>query len=246
MASTSETGHAVNIANFKVLIERCKEFGGVYNPPRSDLSVASMMAKLEYAEQLHKEYNVALEETKIPINDREILFLNMNRLVVRSYNLYLSTVAMEESKKDAKGYLMKITGRNVKVPKLEDGVTPVANYVSNSQRGFAQRTENFERLVNLYKADLNYSPNEAILQVGSLETLLENLRTANDAVNAVVAKATVRRMARDHALYDAGVGIIDLAFACKLYVKGLFGGLSPEAASVVGVRFRRILRMNAV
>jgi hypothetical protein len=246
MTSTSETGHAVNIANFKVLMERCKEFGGVYNPPRNDLSVASMMMKLEYAEQLHKEYISALEETKIPINDREILFVELGKLVVRTYNLFLSTLAPEESKRDAKGYLVKITGRNVKVPKLEDGVTPVPNYRSNSQKSFAQRTENFDKLVNLYKADLNYCPNEAALQVASLETMVENLRAANDKVYAVVAKAEMRRMARDHALYDAGVGIIDLAFACKMYVKGLFGGLSPEAMSVVSIKFRRILRMNAV
>jgi hypothetical protein len=56
----------------------------------------------------------------------------------------------------------------------------------------------------------------------------------------------VKRTARDHALYDIGTGLVDLTVSCKKYVKGLFGAKSPEADSVVRIKFRRIMKLNAV
>lgn len=246
MASTSETGHAVNIANFKVLIERCNEFGSAYNPSNSDISITEMTSKHENADTLHKDYITALEETKLPINDREILFIELAKLVVRTYNLYLSTRTSDQMKKDAKGYMLKITGRNVKVPKLEDGVTPDPNHISNSQKSFVQRAYNFDKLVKLYKMDALYNPNEASIQITTLETWVENLQLANGKVDAVVANAIIKRTKRDHALYDFGTGLIDLALASKKYVKSVYGGKSPEAESVNGIKFRRFLKMNAI
>ena len=246
MASASETGHAVNIANFKVLIERCKELGSGYCPPNLLLSVGEMTSKLNNAEVLHRDYIAAVARTKIPINEREVMFAALERLVVRVCNLYLCTEASEASKRDAKAYMIRITGRYVRVPRLTDGVTPAPNYKSNSQKSFVQRTSNFEMLVNLCKVEELYTPNEPGLQVASLEDWVDKLKAATKKVDAAVAEAMIRRVARDHALYDAGVGVIDLASACKMYVKGVFGGLSPEAMSVVSIKFRRIMRMNAV
>ena len=244
MASTSETGHAVNIANFMVLIERCHEFGSAYNPANSEISIAEMTTKYDNALSLHKDYITALEETKLPINDREILYIELGRVVTRSYNLFLSTKASIQTKKDAKGYMVKITGRNALVPKLDDGVTPDPKHISTSQQSYVQKVDNFDKLVKLYKTDTNYAPNESALKIATLETLIDTIKTANNKVIAVTANAIVKRTARDHALYDVGSGIIDLALSCKKYVKGLYGGLSPEAESVVGIKFRRIMRLG--
>ena len=246
MASTSETGHAVNIANFKILIERCNEFGGTYNPPISEISVAAMTSKLNDAIDAHKTYIVALEGTKIPINDREILYNDLTKLVVRVYNLYLATKASAQSKRDAKGYMLKITGRNVKIHKLADGVTPDPSHISNSQLSYVQKADYFDKLVQLLKIDTHYTPNETALQISSLEGWNDNIVAANNQVINVTTNAIVKRTVRDHALYDLGTGLIDLAISCKKYVKGLFGAKTPEADSVVSIKFRRIMKLNAV
>lgn len=245
MASTSETGHIVNLANFKKIIERCEEFGTVYDPPNTDITLANMTSKWTEADGLHSECLVALEATKIPINDRELLFQEILRLAVRSVNLYACTKATKLAVRDARGYLNRLTGHRVKIARLEDG-TPDPNYVSNSQRSYVKKTEHLERLIELYKTDSNYAPNEAVLQISNLEQKLEEAKAINDDVHGLIARAIKKRTDRDHALYDVGTGIVDLSLACKKYVRSLFGANSPEAASVTSLSLRRFMRLYAV
>jgi hypothetical protein len=242
MASKWETGHGVNIANFGIMIERCEEFGGAYQPGNAEISIAGMRAKLSKVEALQREYIVALEATKIPINERELLFGEILKTAVRVVNVYETTNASELSVKDARGFLNKLTGRNVKVKRLEDGSRD-PKYVSNSRQSYVMKTEHWAMLVNFLKYDSNYTPNEATLQVASLEALLVRAKESNEIVDGLMAELIVRRTARDHALYDAGKGLVDVTLLCKKYVRAVFGGRSPEAKTVDGIRIRRFYRM---
>lgn len=49
MPSTSETGHAKNIANFETLISFCIGYGSSYNPSKEALKVANLQAILTTA-----------------------------------------------------------------------------------------------------------------------------------------------------------------------------------------------------
>lgn len=49
MPSTSETGHAKNVANFQDLISFCTGYGATYNPSKAALSVANLQAQLTAA-----------------------------------------------------------------------------------------------------------------------------------------------------------------------------------------------------
>ncbi len=44
MASTSETGHAINVANFEDLISYCIGYGGSYNPVKLALQIVAARA----------------------------------------------------------------------------------------------------------------------------------------------------------------------------------------------------------
>ena len=44
MASTSETGHAKNVANFQDLIEFVTGYGATYNPSKNSLKLAELIA----------------------------------------------------------------------------------------------------------------------------------------------------------------------------------------------------------
>ena len=50
MASTSETGHAKNVANFQDLIEFVTGYGGTYNPSKSTLRLADLITLKASAE----------------------------------------------------------------------------------------------------------------------------------------------------------------------------------------------------
>jgi len=42
MASTSETGHAKNVANFEDLISFCTGYGATYNPSKAAIKIAAL------------------------------------------------------------------------------------------------------------------------------------------------------------------------------------------------------------
>jgi hypothetical protein len=245
MSSKSETGHSVNIANFKLITDRCMEFGAIYNPPNPDITIANMSTKWNEVSVLHSSYLVKLEDTKLPINEREILFDSLDRTVVRTLNIYESTKASKQAKKDAKGLVNKITGFNNRIPRLENNL-PDPNWVSNSQRSYVKKVDNFEQLIYLYKTDSHYTPNETVLTIASLESMLAALKNANTDVDRVNTIAIKYRTDRNHGLYDINSGVIDISLACKKYVRGLFGTKSPEARSVTGIYLKRVMKIKPV
>ena len=57
MASTSEVGHAKNVANFETLIIDCQAFGTSYNPSNTAITITALQT-------LYTNANTALNDTK--------------------------------------------------------------------------------------------------------------------------------------------------------------------------------------
>lgn len=199
-----------------------------------------MTTKWNTADIAHSAYLSAVSDTKIPIDDREVLFQNMEKIAIRTVNSYECTKASKQAMKDARGFLKKITGSSVRIPRLE-GDIPDPNYVSNSQQSYIKLVEHLEQLILLYKNDANYNPNENFLKTASLDTLLADMKLANGNIDGLIAKVDSHRATRNHALYDIGPGIIDCSIACKKYVRSAFGPKSDEAISVTSIPLKRIM-----
>ena len=245
MASTSETGHDVNLANFKIIIDKCTEFGVDYNPTNTDITVLAMTTKLTAVNLLQNDYIACIGSTKIPIDDREVLFEKMRGIAVRTVNSYCSVKATKQAKKDAKGLLRKITGSNVKIKRLENG-DPDPKYVSNSQMSFVKRTTNFETLISLLEADTLYGPNETILTIVSLKALAAEMNAANSGMSELIAILEKKRQDRNAGLYMIETGIIDLALSCKNYVRSVFGAKSQQDLAVSSIKLRRFMKLKPV
>lgn len=82
--------------------------------------------------------------------------------------------------------------------------------------------------------------NEPALTVVSLNALLTTLQTHNNnmGANAIVPMEQTR-IARDHMLYDAETGLVDIALQVKAYVISVFGVTAPETKTVTGIKFTR-------
>ena len=238
MASISETGHAVNISNFKLMIDKCTAFGAAHNPSNTALTIVNMTTLWTTGDTAHRTLTTAIQNSKGPINAREILFNPVDKLVTRTLNYFESTIASSQIKKDAKGLADRYRGYGVKVDKLPDGTTDPAD-VSTSHRSYVQKGDTFRQLVDLYNSDGNYAPNEADLTVATLTTLSNDMKTLNDNIGTIIAPVETARITRDKALYTEGTGMIDIALACKDYVQGLFGATSPEANMIRGIKFTR-------
>ena len=241
MASSSESGHAVNIANLKLLADKCAGFGAPYNPSNTDLTVVNLKAKWTTVNTAQGVLTTAAAAAKEPINQRNILISPIDKLVTRSFNYLDSTKASAQVKKDAKGLADKIRGfgstkKTTTTPPA--GGTPDILTVSNSQQSYVQKAENYLKYCELIATIVAYAPNEVDLKAPAMKALYQPMKDANDAIGTILAPVDQARLDRDHGLYDDETGVIDLAKACKKYVKGLFGATSAEAKLVTGIKFR--------
>lgn len=239
MASNSETGNAVNISNFKLLIDKCTGFGPVYDPGNADLKISNMTSRWVDAGKTQDDINTALQNSKVPINDREELFKPLNKRVTKVLNFLDSTTASKGVKKDAKGLADKIRGFNVKKTPTDSGGAPAEATISTSHQSYVMKADTFMQFVALLSTVTAYNPNEPDLKVTNLQLYYDDLKEANDKIGTIIAPVEDARIARDHALYDEGTGLVDLALACKKYVKSIFGATAPETKTVTGIKFTR-------
>ena len=264
MASTSETGHAINVANFEDLISRCLGYGVIYNPTKVVLQVPALQALRLTAQGNLTSVNSAIVVIINAINARQLLFDPIKPLATRIVNALDATDASDELVKDAKTLNRKIQGKRKGEPKpppphpvdpappvpppappFPPGPTPIPpvpptpEQISVSQQSYDSLLENFNKLILLVASEPTYAPNEVDLQVATLNALATNLAGQNTGViNATTALSTAR-ITRNHTLYDNNTGLYDIQLEVKKYVKSVFGASSQEYKLISKIKFTK-------
>ena len=252
--SSSETGHAKNIANFEDLISFCIGYGITYNPVNLNIKVTALQTK--QAATLAVLQSVKSTKTAFDnsTNAREVLFAALKKLATRIVNGLDATTATAQTVDDAKTINRKIQGKrannSVKLPKATaklastSAVTdpppttlPVDNTISVSQQSFDSLIDNFTKLIQTVTAEPLYVPNETELKVTSLNTLLASLKTANTGVINATTGYSNARISRNSIMYAEDTGLSDLAKEVKKYVKSLFGATSPQYKQISKLKF---------
>ena len=241
MASTSETGHAKNIANFQNLIAFVKAYGATYNPSKEALKVpqleallADAQAKLDNVINQYATYN-----TKV--NARLSAFSGLKALSTRLINALQTTDATDELVNDAKGFNRKLQGQRSTPASTtpQDPNAPAPNTISTSQQSYTQQLQHFAGLIAVLKTEPTYTPNEADLQIVTLEAKQTDLATQNDEVATAYVDVSNARLARNATLYTKEESIFEIASEVKKYIKAVFGATSPEFAQVKGIEFKK-------
>ena len=243
MASNSETGHAINISNFRLLIDRCTALGVSYNPSNAALSVANMTTLWNNARTAHVDLTNLIQASKDEINARQILFAPTSKLVTRTFNYFKSTKASKQIKQDVKGLADKYRGIGLAAKKLPNGL-PDPNDVSRSHQSYVMRGDTFRQLVALYGSSAFYAPNEADLSIAELTDLSDDMQTLNDAIGTIVTPIDTLRITRNNLMYTIETGMIDIALSCKSYAVGLLGTGSAAYKAIVKLSFRRFYTLK--
>lgn len=237
MPSKSEQGHAVNINNIQVLIDRLSALDG-YSPSNLSISISNFTTEHNTVKLLQNVYENAYEAAKGPINSRVLLFKTLNNTVTATFNYLQSTQADTELIKDVKGLADQIRGHNINPRTLPDG-TPDLDHISNSHMSFVQRAEHFEMLLMLYQGEPLYNPNETELMIATLVAYAQSLKDKNEELSGILAPLIKLRLDRNHKLYDKDTGILDLIKRCKKYVIGKYKYGTPETRSITSIKFTR-------
>lgn len=241
MPSTSETGHAKNVANFQDLIAFVIGYGATYNPSKAALKLTALQAKL-LAEQTgiatvitkNTEYNNA-------VNERIIEFSGLRQLSTRVVGAISVTDATDERIADAKGFNKKIQGQRKKIdtPPTETTV-PAPKSISTSQQSYDQLVQHFNGLISVAQTETTYAPNENDLKLTALQAKSTTLLAKNNAVATKYTEVSNARIARDKGLYNEKTGLTTIAAEVKEYVKSLYGYNSPEYKQVSKIKFTTV------
>ncbi|GAB4338489.1 MAG: hypothetical protein OHK0038_17240 [Flammeovirgaceae bacterium] len=231
MASTTETGHAKNVANFREIITIIKSFGAKYQPISDSIKIENLenmanqaeqvLLKLKEAETLYKQVNAALQG----------LFKNMNPLVTQIMGLLSSSDAKASSIEEARNIAKLITGANAKKKKTEENSaenTEAKNTRSVSRQSYDSRLDNFEKLVTVLQNISEYKPNEDAFKVSSLQNIVLQMKNAikeNDEKELIKSQWLEKR---NQILYTPETGLVDISIKIKEYVKGAFGGTKSK------------------
>jgi seryl-tRNA synthetase len=245
MASTSETGHPKNVANFEDLITSCLGNGAMYNPSKAAIKLPALNSLFANAKEALSNVNSLLPAYKEARGQREAAFEPLSELITKIVNSAKASEISKQANADIKTIARKLQGKRATPKKQEVAIDPAnqgeetAKSISSSQMSFDQRIENFEKLIQLLASLPNYAPNETELTVSELNNLLIKLRTKNtETINSYIPLSN-SRINRDTLLYSERSGLVDIAGDVKSYIKSVFGAKSPQYKQVSGIKFTK-------
>jgi hypothetical protein len=245
MATISETGHKINVANLETLISVCTGYGAKYNPVKKILQLPDLNTMLSNAQKELANVNQFISLRDKAITARHYAFEPLSGIVSKVvYAVKASDVPkMAIGEIEAMARKLKGTRKTAKVAGTpEKPLTPeeeARKYISVSQLRFDSRIENLDKLIQLLKAQPSYTPNESELSVGGLTALLDKMKSTNtEAINAATALSNAR-IQRNKVLYDDTTGLVSVCNSSKTYIKSVFGTSSPEYALVRKLKFTK-------
>jgi hypothetical protein len=254
MASNSETGHPINVANLEDVISFVTGYGALYNPSKNAIKLPQLNILFTSSKSSLATVNTTLTPYNNAVNARAIVFEPISILTTRIINALGATDATAQVIKNANTIAHKIQGkRATPIAKPQKGqlqtppipliaVTPPVNpldatNISASQLSFDSKVENFAKLITLLTNEPFYVPNETDLKLTTLNTLLTSLKTTNTAVIAATTPLSNARIARNKILYNPTTGLYDIQKAVKKYVLSVFKARSPEYKQISKIKF---------
>ncbi len=236
MSSTSETGHAKNVANLQKLTEQVNVYS-LYNPPVDNLKITNLQAFYTDASSKLSEVEDKRHANKNAITLRQSAFENLKSTCTRIIN-QLEILGLPQGTLDqAKSLNRLIQGGQKKATTPPEGGKEAPKTVSTSRQSYTQQAENFGILLQLLSTIPSYTPNEDELKLANLSTFQTSLVSSTQAVDQTEAELNNKLIERDQLLYAEGTGLYTIVQNVKKYVKSLYGATSPEYTNVSAIKF---------
>jgi hypothetical protein len=120
-----------------------------------------------------------------------------------------------------------------------DPNAPAPTTISTSQQSFDQLIQHLSGLKAVLEEEPSYTPNEAELQVATINAKIADLIAKNTAVATAYTNISNSRISRNETLYTSNISIFETASEVKKYIKSVFGASSPQYKQVSGIKFSK-------
>ena len=236
MPSTSEVGHAKNVANLQKLTEQVTVYT-LYNPPVDNIKIANLQTLYTTASAKLAEVEDKRNANKNAITVRQSAFENLKSTTTKIIN-HLQILGLPSGTIDqAKSLNRLIQGGQKKAVTPTEAGKEEPKTASTSRQSYTQMADNFGILLQLLGTIQTYNPNEDDLKLTNLETYKNSLVSSTQSVDQTEAELNNKLLERDQLLYADGTGLYSIAQNVKKYVKSLYGATSTEYSNVSAIKF---------
>ena len=236
MASTSETGHNKNVANFSTAYQILEEMNTLYNPSNSKIQLVNLDFVRSSLQITIAELNNNKPIYKNAVADRENAIAPLGKLMTKTLNYAKSIDISATDKENITAQAKKIRGDQK--PKKVNPDTIETDGISTSQMSYDSRIANLDTYTTQLASHPEYTPNETEIQIASLQTLHSNLVTLSQAVNSAGNSLITARANRNSILYNNEVNVIQLIKDVKAYLKSLGDAGKPYYNAIVKLQFK--------
>lgn len=236
MASTSETGHSKNVANFSSAYQILEEMGSLYNPSNANLKLTTLEPIKTELSDVITVLNNKKPIYKNAVADREIEIAPLSKIATRALNFAKSLDITTTDKENLQSQAKKIRG-DVK-PKVVNPDTAEGDAISTSQMSYDSRIANLDTYTSQLASHPEYVPNETEIQIDSLRAYHLHLKTLSGQVNSAGNALITARKNRNNILYNNQKNVIQIIKEIKAYLKSLGTAGEPYYKALVKLKFK--------
>lgn len=236
--STSEVGHAKNVAQLNVMIDAL-ELLDEYNPVNPKITIIELQKKYTECDDLITIVNQKESKNNDVINQRQYDYQKLGPYTTRLYNS--ASVISEDPKlmEDIRTVVNKIQGElATPTTNEEEEGQETKETRSSSQQSFDYLAANFKKLVEYLELIPGYIPNEEDLTLPVVKAYLDDLIMHNKNASKSLKVLQKARLNRNKALYNEEEGLYMRQLLVKKYVRSLYGADSPESKQISGIEFK--------
>ena len=240
MASTSETGHAKNIANFNLLNTNIIALGAIYNPSNPKLLLTNLQDIYTSAFTQQESVNNLVAPYSIAVDEREIIFKPLNRELTKLRKAYKATEGVTQVQlEDFMTIVRKLKGIRKSAQTTSTNPEEIQTNYSTSQMSYDQRTNNMDLLISLLQNTQNFNPNETEYQVATYQAKKAQMLVKTQAVADTFVPLNNARSTRNNTLYNSEDNLVDIANKAKDYLFTILDASSAQYKAIAKIKFKK-------
>lgn len=241
MASTSEKGHAKNIANANLLNTYIAQLGSIYNPSNPKLYLSNLQNIYTTSFSQQENVNTLVAPYSLAVDSRERIFAPISKKITKLRKAYKATEGVTPAQlEDFMTIARKLKGiRKANNAPTTDTVEEQKQH-STSQMSFDQRTNNYGILISQLQNTLNYIPNEIEYQIATLQAEKVQMLQATQNVANTFIPLTNARSTRNNTMYLSEDNLVDTFNKAKDYLFTILDDNSVQYKAIAKIKFKKI------
>ncbi|WP_445457470.1 hypothetical protein [Flavobacterium sp. HNIBRBA15423] len=240
MASTSEVGHAKNIANLNLLNTNIAALGTIYNPSNPKLVLSNLQTIYTNAFAKQESVNTLLAPYSVAVDEREAIFKPFNSELTKLRKAYKATEGVTSA--DLENFMTavrKLKGVKKTPPKKTNDPNEEQINHSTSQMSYDQRTNNLDALIAILQNTPNYAPNETEYQIATYQNKKTAMLQKTQAVANTFIPLNKAREERNKTVYDDTDNLVDLGNKAKDYIATILDTKASQYKAIAKIKFKK-------